>query len=55
MTTTMVTTETEQMKRLTEFASDVTLLASRRQDLDLRALVDDLHCDLMRFTADEED
>jgi hypothetical protein len=46
--------ETTQMRRLVVFASDVTRLADQRQDLELRALIDSLHADLIRFT-DEED
>ena len=49
MTPTMIAVpiaDTVQMRRMTEFASDVTRLADERPDLDLRALVDDLHADL---------
>jgi hypothetical protein len=46
--------ETAQMRRLVEFASEVTRLAAERRDLDLRELIDELHADLIRFT-DEED
>ena len=50
MTPTMISVpiaDTVQMRRMTEFASDVTRLADERPDLDLRALVDDLHADLL--------
>jgi hypothetical protein len=46
--------ETVQMRRLVEFASDVTRLADERQDIDLRALIDSLHADLLRFTTEED-
>jgi hypothetical protein len=46
MTATIVATDTEQMKRLTEFAADVHELANERPNLELRELVDDLHADL---------
>jgi hypothetical protein len=36
-------TDAAQLKRLTNFAADVTQLADERTDLDRRALVDDLH------------
>jgi hypothetical protein len=40
-------TTNAQMRRLTEFATDVAQLADdRRIDLDLRRLIDDLHRDL---------
>jgi hypothetical protein len=48
-------TDAEQMRRLTDFASDVTRLAAERQDLDLRSLVADLHADLLKLRAAEED
>ena len=38
--------ETVRIRRLTEFAADVTRLADQRPDLDLRALIDDLYRDL---------
>ena len=41
--------DTARIKRLTEFACDVLDLADRRADLDLRALIDDLHADLIRL------
>jgi len=40
--------EALELARLVEFAGDVAQLADRRLDLDLRALVDDLHADLTR-------
>ena len=43
MTATMVAaplTDTAQMKRMTEFASDVLELADERRDLELRELID---------------
>jgi hypothetical protein len=46
--------DTAQMKRLTDFASDVLQLAAKRPDLELRELIDDLVADLMTIT-DEED
>ena len=48
--------DTTQMRRLVEFASDVTRLADERRDTELRVLVDDLHADLIRarFDAEEE-
>ena len=57
MTTAMMvaTEHAEQVKRLTEFAADVFDLATERRDLDVRALVDDLHADLLRFNVNEED
>ena len=57
MTTTMIAVpidDTVQIKRMTEFASDVTRLADQRPDLDLRALVDDLHADLLKLKEDED-
>ena len=54
MTTTMVTTETEQVKRLIEFATDVSQLATERLDLDLHRLLDDLHADLIDQLKEEE-
>ena len=42
-------TDTAQMKRLVEFASDTAQLADRRQDLELRVLVEDLHADLLKL------
>jgi hypothetical protein len=39
--------ETAELQRLTAFASDVSQLADQRADLDLRALIDDLHRDLI--------
>jgi hypothetical protein len=36
-----------RIRRLTEFASDALDLADRRADLDLRALLDALHADLL--------
>jgi hypothetical protein len=53
--TTMVAvpiTDTAQMRRLVVFASDAVELADRRRDLDLRALVDDLHRDLLALKED---
>jgi hypothetical protein len=41
--------EEAQMCRLIEFASDTAQLADQRQDLQLRAIVDDLHTDLHRL------
>ena len=46
--------DTVQMRRMTEFASDVTRLADERPDLDLRALVDDLHADLLKLKENED-
>jgi hypothetical protein len=44
--------DTVRMKRMTEFAADVTRLADQRPDLDLHALVDDLHADLLQLQED---
>jgi hypothetical protein len=44
--------ETVQLRRLVEFASDVTRLADERRDLELRNLIDDLIEDLI--TAEED-
>ena len=46
--------ETVRTRRLTEFAADVTRLADQRPDLDLRALTDDLHADLIKLKEDED-
>jgi hypothetical protein len=54
MAETMVAADTAQMKRLTDFASDVLQLAAKRPDLELHALIDDLVADLMTLN-DEED
>ena len=47
-------TETVKVKRMTEFATDIAHLADQRPDLDLRALVDELHADLIHLTSEEE-
>jgi hypothetical protein len=47
--------DTVQMKRMTEFAGEVTRLADQRPDLDLRALVDDLHRDLLVLRGEDDD
>ena len=52
-TTAVPITDTAQMRRLLEFASDTAQLADQRLDLDLRALVDELHTDLHRLRGDE--
>jgi hypothetical protein len=39
--------DTEQLKRLIEFAADVAELANERRDLELRKLIDQLHADLV--------
>ena len=52
--TTASITDTVQIKRMTEFASDVTRLADQRPDLDLRRLVDDLHADLLKLKEDDD-
>jgi hypothetical protein len=53
MTTTTPTTDATadavRITRLIRFASDALDLADRRADLDLRALIDDLHADLIRL------
>jgi len=41
-------------RRLVEFASDATGLADERRDLEVRELIDALHADLIRLTAEEE-
>ena len=46
--------DTAQMRRLIEFASDVTQLADERIDLDLRELIDGLHADLLNLKEDED-
>lgn len=38
-----------KVERLIRFASDALDLADRRPDLDLRALIDDLHADLTQL------
>ena len=48
-------TETVRTKRMTEFAADVTRLADQRPDLDLRALVDDLHADLLVLRGEDDE
>jgi hypothetical protein len=45
--------DTMQMKRLTEFASDVLELADGRPDLELGELLDRLHADLIRLSEEE--
>lgn len=45
--------DTARIKRLTEFATAALDLADRRADLDLRALIDDLHADLIRLEEDQ--
>jgi hypothetical protein len=45
--------ETAQMRRLIEFASDVTQLADERIDGDLRELIDGLHADLLNLKGEE--
>jgi hypothetical protein len=50
--TTTDDTAAVRIARLTAFASDVLDLADRRADLDLRALIDDLHADLIRVEDD---
>jgi hypothetical protein len=47
-------TESAQMRRLVEFASDVAELADRRCDAELRKLIDSLHGDLLALRADED-
>jgi hypothetical protein len=46
-------TDTATMRRLIEFAGDVTQLANERLDLDLRELIDGLHRDLLVLRGDE--
>ena len=41
--------ETVKIKRMTEFAAEVTRLADQRPDLHLRALIDDLYRDLIEL------
>jgi hypothetical protein len=53
-TTATITTDTAQMKRMTEFVSDVTRLADERQDPELRELVNELHADLMAAWSDDD-
>ena len=61
MTTTIETTvavpitDTVQMRRLIEFASDVNRLADQRVDLDLRDLIDRLHADLLELRPDDDE
>ncbi len=43
---------TAELRRLIQFAADVSQLANQRADLDLHRLIDDLHRD---FTTAEED
>ena len=50
-----VNADTAQMKRLTDFASDVMQLAAKRPDLELRELIDELHADLLLLRGDEDD
>jgi hypothetical protein len=47
-------TDTAQMRRLTEFAADVTQLADERIDLDLRELIDSLYADLIDLKEDDD-
>ncbi len=54
MTATVTSPISAQMKRMTEFASDVAELADRRLDLELRELVSDLHADLLRLEDDDD-
>ena len=42
-----------RIKRLTRFATDALDLADRRADLDLRALIDDLHRDLIELEEEQ--
>ena len=46
-------TDTVQMRRLIEFASDATRLADERPDLELRDLIDRLHADLIHLTEED--
>jgi hypothetical protein len=43
-----------RIDRLIRFASDTLDLADRRADLDLRALIDDLHADLIRLQRSDD-
>lgn len=45
-------TEPAKTRRLTEFASDVAVLAGK--DAELRELVDDLHRDLLQLKGDDD-
>ena len=49
------TAEMKQIKRLTEFATDVNRLADQRADLELGELVHELHFDLLTMTGDDND
>jgi len=42
-----------EMRRLIEFATDAAHLADQRRDLDLRALIDDLHRDLLAMKGED--
>jgi hypothetical protein len=44
-----------QMKRMTEFATDVLELADQRADLELRELIDGLHADLLALRRDDDE
>lgn len=48
-------TDTAQMRRLTEFATDVAQLADKRVDVELRELIDGLHADLLDLKGDADD
>jgi hypothetical protein len=52
--TTTIATDTAEIKRLTEFASDVTRLTDERQDIELRAIIDNLHIDLLALRGDDD-
>lgn len=47
--------DTAQMRRLIEFATETAALADQRQDLQLRAIVDDLHTDLHRLRGKKDE
>ena len=55
MIATMIATDLAQLRRLTEFAGDVTRLADERRDLELRELVNELHFDLLILRGDDDD
>jgi hypothetical protein len=53
MSSTATLPDTE--RRLIEFASDVTQLADRRRDVELRELVNELHFDLLVLRGDDDE
>jgi hypothetical protein len=46
-------TDAVEVMRLAEFAADVLELADERDDLELRALIDRLHADLLELRGED--